>query len=209
MKLLPPTEGERRRLSKLLFICAFVFLALGFVIGFYPGSEQDYFIFVGCLFLVPMLIPRGGYQVIAAVFLFISLLFALHGHWRGVQYRTWLAEHPPNFIAVVNQTEHDLQRVQVGFSGVKKAGPGELAKGEYATFAFLTEPVPDEVLVTWDEDSIHHEVTVKLEGVVPPGFANGRIYFNLRADGSVTIRTAGIRDNNANQEILKDLAKRR
>jgi hypothetical protein len=209
MKLLPPTDGERRRLSRLLFICAFGFFVLGFVIGFYPGSEQGYFIFVACLFLVPMLIPRGGYQVIAASFLFISLLLALYGHWRGVQYRTWLAEHPLNFIAFVNQTGHDLQRVEVRFSGVKNAGPGELAKGEYATFGFLNERVPNEALVTWDEDSIHHEVTVKLEDVVPPGFAYGTIYFNLRADGSITIKTAGIRDSNANQEILKDLTERR
>ena len=114
-----------------------------------------------------------------------------------------------NLFAVVNETKHNLRRVEVRLRGAMNAGPGELAKGEYANFAFLTQTVPAEALVTWDEESIHHEVSVKLEGIVPPGFANGTVYFILRADGSVTIKTAGIRDSNANQEILKNLTERR
>ncbi len=193
MKLLPPTDGERQRLCRLLFICAFGFFVLGFLITFYPGAEREYFIFVACLFLLPMLIPRGGFRALAAGFVFISLLLALRGHWRGVHYRTWLAQHPVNSLAFVNETEHDLERVELHLNGVRIVGPEGLAKGEHATLRFLTEPVLDEALVTWDENSIHHEVTAKLEGIVPSGFANGTIYFIMKSDGSVGVETANFR----------------
>jgi hypothetical protein len=165
---------------------------LGFFITFYPGSEREYFIFVACLFLVPMLIPRGGFRALAAGFVFISLLLAVWGHWRGVEYRTWLAQHPVNSLAFVNETENDLERVELHFNGVKIVGPEGLAKGEDATLRFLTEPVPDESVVTWDDNSIHHEVSVKLDDV-PPGFANGTIYFIIKSDGSVEVKTVNFR----------------
>jgi hypothetical protein len=210
MKLLPPTDGERHRLCRLLFICAFGFFVLGFFIDFIGGGELGYFLFVACLFLVPMLIPRGGFRGLAAAFVLISLMLSICGYWRGVQYRTWLAENPLNSIAFVNETEHRLQHIEL-HSEVNKIGPGaleELAKGEHALLAVWIKPVPAQTLVTWDEDSIHHEVSVNLEEVVPPGIANSTIYFVLRPDGSITVKTADIHDENAKLEILKNSTER-
>jgi hypothetical protein len=140
MKLLPPTDGERRRLSRLLFCCALGFFVLAFLITFIPGGELGYFIFVACLFLIPMLIPRGGMRGAAAAFVFISLLLSLMGYGRGVQHQAWLAEHPINFLALVNETDHDLQHIEVRFGRVRKSCPA-LSKGEHSTIAFVSEPI--------------------------------------------------------------------
>jgi hypothetical protein len=95
MKLLPPTQELRNRLSRLCFLLALACFTLGFLITFYPGDELHWFTFVACLFLFVFLISRGSdYRVIAAVFLILSLIFAFWGYRRGVHYRAWLAEHP-------------------------------------------------------------------------------------------------------------------
>src|SRR5262249_53108772 len=148
------------RLSRLCFFLAFGAFALSFVIGFYPGAELQWGAFTACLFFFVFLISRGSiYRALAAVFLFFSLLFSLFGYWRGLHYQKWLAEHPINFVEFVNETEHNLQHIEVRARGLRNAGPGELAKGEHAALGFLTEPVPSQALVIWD-DSIHHEVSV-------------------------------------------------
>ena len=94
MKLFPTTREDWQHLSQLWFFLAIGWFVLGFLFDFYPGAEQVYFTTTACLFLLCFLIYRGGYRVAAAVFLFVSLLFALLGYWHGVHYRAWLAEHP-------------------------------------------------------------------------------------------------------------------
>src|SRR5262245_32377503 len=153
MKLLPPTQEERNRLSRLCFFLVFGFFTLSFVITFYPGAEFQYGSFTACLFIFVFLISRGNsYRVLAGWFLLLFLLFALFGYWRGIQYRTWLAENSINFIAVVNETQHSLQHIELR-SDVKNVGPGELAKGEHGLLGFMTKPVPAQAQVTWDQDS--------------------------------------------------------
>jgi hypothetical protein len=99
MKLLPPTQKESNRFSRLCFFLAFFFFALSFFITFHPGGELAWGIFTACLFFFVFLISRGSiYRALAAVLLFLSLLFALSGYWRGVQYQKWLAEHPRESI---------------------------------------------------------------------------------------------------------------
>ena len=145
-----------------------------------------------------------GFAALGVVILVIIIIAAL----AVVQFARWEAA-PRYHIGFVNETGHNLRRVELRFGRVRNAGPRGLVKGGYSTFGFVTEPIPAESLVTWDEESIHHEVTVKLEGVVPPGFTKGTIYFILKPDGSVSVKTADFKDRKANQEILKNLPDRR
>jgi energy-coupling factor transporter transmembrane protein EcfT len=94
MKLLP-TQEERHLFSLLCLFLALGWFVLGFLITFYPGAEQWWFMTTAALFLLVFLVSRGsGYRIAAVVFIFVSLLFAFQGYLRGVRYQAWLAEHP-------------------------------------------------------------------------------------------------------------------
>jgi|SRR5216683_1936213 len=101
MRFLPPTQEERQRLARLLFFLALGWFVLGFIITFVPGSELIWFTIGACQFLFIILICHGSCRFVAGAFLFLSLLLALFGYCRGLDYQAWLAEHsPPNPVAV-------------------------------------------------------------------------------------------------------------
>ncbi len=82
MKLLPPTQAERDRLSRVCFFLALAWFILGFVVDLARGDW--WFFAAACLFLFVFLISAGNdYRIAAALFLFVSLLFALFFHFGG------------------------------------------------------------------------------------------------------------------------------
>jgi hypothetical protein len=52
---------------------------------------------------------------------------------------------------------------------------------------FLTSTVPAEAQVRWTQDG-DHTAAVKLEGVVPKGFADGVIYFVFTNNNNILVR---------------------
>jgi hypothetical protein len=100
MKLFPTTRDDFRHFSRLWFFGAVGWFVLGFVITFYPGAEQGYFTTAACLFLLCFLIYRDVLRIAAAAFLLLSLLCAMVGHQRGVDYHARLAQREPPSVAV-------------------------------------------------------------------------------------------------------------
>lgn len=110
-------------------------------------------------------------------------------------------------IGMVNETGRDLNGVDVYYGERMAGSAGSLVKDGYATFSFVYGPVPAEAEVRWDEwpGGAHHASRVKLAGVVPSGFTEGTIYFIIKADGSVVVKTAGNDDRKARLDALDGL----
>ena len=111
-------------------------------------------------------------------------------------------QHSRYCIGVVNQTGRDISNVRVVFSGREVASPGGLVQGSRATEGPMTADVPSEAQVGW-ADSQPHQVSAKLQGIVAPRFTSGTIYFIIRTNGSVVVKTARLDDVRANAEITK------
>ena len=107
------------------------------------------------------------------------------------------------YIGFVNKTERDLDGVSAYYGDTKIAEPSRLVKGGKATEGLIPMMVPSEAEVRWDENSTHHAVKVKLEGVVPPGFDRFTIYFIIKADDSVDVKAIKLSDIDANANITK------
>jgi hypothetical protein len=66
---------------------------LGCVMTFIPGAECGWFTVVAALSLSGLFIPKFFYRGAATLLLILSILAAIHGHQRGIEYRRWLATH--------------------------------------------------------------------------------------------------------------------
>jgi len=111
-------------------------------------------------------------------------------------------QHPRYYIGVVNKTGRDITSVQVVFSDKAMASPGVLVQGSRATQGPLTEDIPSQAQVRWT-DSRPREVKANLQGVVSARFTDGTIYFIIRTNGAVEVKTAKLDDVKANAEITR------
>jgi hypothetical protein len=107
------------------------------------------------------------------------------------------------YIGFVNKTGHDLDGVCTYYGDTKVAEKGWLVKGGNATEGWVPVPIAPEAEVRWEENSAHHAVKVKLEGVVPPGLDRFTIYFIINADGSVDTKAIKLSDIDANANVTK------
>jgi hypothetical protein len=55
----------------------------------------------------------------------------------------------------------------------------------------------------WSENGVSHAVKVKLDGVVPSGFVKGTIYFVIKDDDSIEIKTVSWGNQKANFDFVK------
>jgi hypothetical protein len=77
-------------------------VALGFIISFYPGSELYWWAMGAGQFLVIVLISHKDIRAVAAAFMIFCLFFAILGYFHGVRYEAWLASwkaNHPEFFA--------------------------------------------------------------------------------------------------------------
>jgi len=67
--------------------------ALGYVMTFVPGSECGWFIVVAALSLFGFFIPKTFYRGAAMLLLVLSIIAAVRGFGRGVEYYEGAAIH--------------------------------------------------------------------------------------------------------------------
>jgi hypothetical protein len=144
-----------------------------------------------------ILSARGAKPLLFGVFLVLALL-ALALAVRG-------GRRPRYIIGMLNETGHTLDRVGVYYGRRMAAAGGRLVPGGYATFGFVTMPIPPAAELRWLQNGVEHAAQVKLLGIVPPGFTDGNVYFIFKVDGSLDVKTAKSHDREANNQILDEL----
>jgi hypothetical protein len=119
---------------------------------------------------------------------------------------TIIAPKGPRYtICMANRTRHRFDNVWVYYGTEIAAAPGKLLPGGYATYGFVTLPVPEEAVVTWALDGVHYAPKVKLEGIVPRCPRHINIWFIIEEDSSVTVKNVSDADRATNQSLLKTL----
>jgi hypothetical protein len=104
----------------------------------------------------------------------------------------------------VNKTGHDVQGAMTYYGDQKVGDGGNLtttAKLGYSKH--LTLRIPSTAELRWSENGVSHAVKVKLDGVVPSGFVKGTIYFVIKDDDSIEIKTVSWGNQKANFDFVK------
>jgi hypothetical protein len=73
------------------FWLAVLLAVLGCIITFVPGAECQWFSIVAALSLFGLFIPKIFYRSAATLLLILSIIAAVHGYQRGVEYRQRVA----------------------------------------------------------------------------------------------------------------------
>jgi hypothetical protein len=108
-------------------------------------------------------------------------------------------------LGFVNKTGHALESLCVYYGDQRAGCSGDVrgrAKAAYSERLAL--PFPSEAEVRWTEDAAPQKVKVKLEGVVPKGFAEGTIFFVIRNGGNVQVRAIKWADGQASIDLVRE-----
>ncbi len=83
---------------------------------------------------------------------------------------------------------------------------GFLVKGGQSTYGSLTQRLPSEAEVRWDDNGKRHAVKFKLRDVVPNSVTrDGIIYFVINENSTVDVKPIKWGDDNAWAELVKGL----
>lgn len=97
MSFLQSLSLKSVRVPKALLVTTFwfgaVWLMLGSMVSFVPGSEVGWFALAGILLAAGLFIPRWPYRIVAASLIVVCVLAMLTGHNQGMKYRQFQPQH--------------------------------------------------------------------------------------------------------------------
>lgn len=81
-----------RPVLRFVFGSGIVLLLLGQIITFYPGAEERFYTFTGCLLLAGLVLPGWPYRVISVVLIAYCIWGVVEGQRRGIKYQSFLEQ---------------------------------------------------------------------------------------------------------------------
>ncbi len=104
----------------------------------------------------------------------------------------------------VNKTSRDLHAVSVYYGNQQVGIAGDiLARVKVGYSSHLTLPIPSEAKVQWTEDDASHAVRVKLEDVVPQGYAEGTIFFIIESNDIIVTKPIKWDDDQGGSNLVR------